>query len=124
MGSTSFTPLSSGTLCEAVIITPMVFPWNFWDRSAARSPTRYMTGSRRFLVTSPSALGCVGSWVKEAAYAFMRNYIERRSVTFFWQQTAWLGLGLALPHSPQRFRTRTAGPQASGASGKLRRWDS
>ncbi|KAH3661173.1 hypothetical protein OGAPHI_006580 [Ogataea philodendri] len=38
-GSTSLTPLSCGGLCEAVIMTPMVFPSSLADLSAARTPT-------------------------------------------------------------------------------------
>ena len=40
IGSTSLTPLSSGGLWLAVIITPIVWPFNFFERKAASKPTR------------------------------------------------------------------------------------
>lgn len=49
IGSTNLTPLSSGGLWLAVIITPTTRPFNFLDRKAANKPTRKTTESRRVL---------------------------------------------------------------------------
>ena len=46
VGSTNLTPLSHSGLCEAVTITPIHFPPNFWDLNTAARPTRYIAQSR------------------------------------------------------------------------------
>jgi hypothetical protein len=52
MGSTSLTPLSSGGLCEAVIMRPTHRPCSARDLSAAMRPTRVRTESRTSLLLS------------------------------------------------------------------------
>jgi len=52
MGSTSFTPLSCGGLCEAVIMTPIHFPLKARERRAAIRPTRVKTESKTSLPPS------------------------------------------------------------------------
>jgi hypothetical protein len=52
IGSTSLTPLSSGGLCEAVIITPIHLPLSFRERRAAMRPTRVKTESSTSLLLS------------------------------------------------------------------------
>ena len=70
MGSTNLTPLSSGGLWLAVIITPIVCPFNFLERRAASKPTRKTTESRRLLdqqtesVSTPQLIS-PSQWIRE-----------------------------------------------------------